>query len=150
SAECSRSASCRGEGALRPEEATPPFRRVLGSSFEGLPPALRELHGSKVARCWVGRAGPLQENRDSPSFRRALGKEGLSLFFGEDQRLATLGPSPGTHAVMSTSSLTFHGTPLRVRNSRSISSRVNGREPRRPNTAIWPPVSSTARSRSRP
>ena len=27
---------------------------------------------------------------------------------------------------------------------------VNGREPRRPNTAIWSPVSSTARSRSRP
>ena len=38
----------------------------------------------------------------------------------------------------------------RFRNSRSISARVNGREPRRPNTAIWPPVSSTARSRSRP
>ena len=27
---------------------------------------------------------------------------------------------------------------------------LNGREPRRPNTAIWPPVSSTARSRSSP
>ena len=31
-----------------------------------------------------------------------------------------------------------------------ISSRFSGREPRRPNTAIWSPVSSTPRSRSRP
>ena len=31
-----------------------------------------------------------------------------------------------------------------------ISSHVNGREPMRPKTAIWPPVSSTPRSRSRP
>ena len=51
---------------------------------------------------------------------------------------------------MSGSSLTFHGTPRLVRNSRSISCRVKGREPSRPNTAIWPPVSSTARSRSSP
>ena len=51
---------------------------------------------------------------------------------------------------MSTASLTLYGTPRLVRNSRSISGRVKGREPRRPNTAIWPPVSSTARSRSRP
>jgi hypothetical protein len=37
-----------------------------------------------------------------------------------------------------------------LRNRRSISARVKGREPRRPKIAIWPPVSSTARSRSRP
>ena len=47
-------------------------------------------------------------------------------------------------------SLTRQGKPPLFRNRRSISARVNGREPRRPKTAIWPPVSSTARSRSRP
>jgi hypothetical protein len=63
---------------------------------------------------------------------------------------ASSGPRPGTQAFMSTSSLTFHGTPLLVRKSLSISLRLNGREPMRPKMAIWPPVSSTARSRSRP
>src|SRR5712692_1299877 len=36
------------------------------------------------------------------------------------------------------------------RYNRSISRRLNGREPLRPNTASWLPLSSTARSRSRP
>ena len=47
-------------------------------------------------------------------------------------------------------SLTLYGKRPRLRKRRSISARLNGREPRRPKIAICPPVSSTARSLSSP
>ena len=57
-------------------------------------------------------------------------------------------PPPGTPSG------TVHSTlpplPSGRRYIRCISSRFNGRPPRRPNTATWLPLSSTARSRSSP
>ena len=42
------------------------------------------------------------------------------------------------------------GLPFTSKYNRRTSSGVSGFAPRRPMTAIWPPVSSTARSRSNP
>jgi len=47
-------------------------------------------------------------------------------------------------------SVTHQGLPFASRNSFCISCRFSGRDPRRPKTAIWLPVSSTPRSRSKP
>jgi hypothetical protein len=42
-------------GFRRDEAGAPLYRRILGSAFDLLPPRLRELHGSDIARRWTGR-----------------------------------------------------------------------------------------------
>ena len=84
--------------------------------------------------------------------QRWLGRRGRGKPAREQQGHENSGcDSDRVHRVGDLSvSSTYHGLPSSPRYSRCISSSVNGREPRRPKTAIWLPVSSTARSRSSP
>jgi hypothetical protein len=43
-------------GFRRDEPDAPLYRRVLGTAFDGMPPRLRELHGSGAPRRWSGHA----------------------------------------------------------------------------------------------
>src|SRR5438067_1724936 len=52
--------------------------------------------------------------------------------------------------VGASDTLKYSPVPSLVRRSRITSSKPKGRAPRRPKTAIWLPLSSAARSRSRP
>ena len=111
---------------------TRPAKRIGRQHFRGVRSSADLLQGAALTH---PPRTPTAYRPSAPWFRRG-------------RSLSSVGPRY-SYSSSNGSSLTVHRFPSR-RYILCCSSRFNGRAPTRPNTAIWLPLSSTARSRSRP